>query len=527
MIKHKSSIFTVIAITILGLFSQNCNQTQADENENLPIKKQGFVQLENGSFTLNDSGFYPMMLNYKIEIRNIDGQAVVSPAIYYEKPLEYETNTKEAIQNQLEAHFQLMSELGFNTVRICADVINNDEQGYYYPCSEKKYLIADSAEIYSAFDEMFETANKHNLKVMLLIKFPLDKEIERFTIGLLQHNKENTSILAYDFMNEPLYFDPAEKRDKIDAKEIVGRWHDLVRTHAPYHLFTIGFSEPIEVFEWDPALLPVDFVQIHTYHPLRVKNEIWWYSKYVGKPFMIGETSLPANNDSISYDLQRTFMKELYQYSLSCGSIGFGWWEFQDNDYGTVYEHIYSGLLNLEGTTTTADGKHTIVGTLKPAAQEVKNLKNITKQQVERPENYFNIVGYNNIVIRGKILNYKTQEPIEGAVVRGWNECWSVGMNTFTNEKGEFTLYSNDECVHFEISAPRKTKIKFDKKLDYKQLASDYNFDNLPNRMLEYQKISHFPFVKDANKPFDFKVEMFNKAKFEGDMGVLYLEEIE
>ena len=85
-------------------------------------------------------------------------------------------------------------------------------------------------------------------------------------------------------MNEPLYLDSEPVRKKKNALKIVKNWSNLMKRHAPYQLFTIGFAEPIEVFQWDPYLLPVDFVQFHTYHPLRVPNEIYWYSKYIGKP---------------------------------------------------------------------------------------------------------------------------------------------------------------------------------------------------------------------------------------------------
>ena len=132
-------------------------------------------------------------------------------------------------------------------------------------------------------------------------------------------------------------------------------------------------SEPIEIFEWDPSILPVDFVQIHTYHPLRIPNEIWWYSKYVGKPWIIGETALPSDNDSISYDLQARFVKEVYQYIIDCGGIGFGWWEFQDHiNPGLNFEANYPGLLNHDGITTTKSGKEIVYAADNPVGSRTE-----------------------------------------------------------------------------------------------------------------------------------------------------------
>ena len=99
-------------------------------------------------------------------------------------------------------------------------------------------------------------------------------------------------------------------------------------------------------------------------------------------------------------------------------------------------------------------------------------------------------------------------------------------MNTFTNKEGVFTLYSNDECTHFEVSAPGMSKLKFDNKLNYTTIDSNYTIDSLPNRKLEYHNISYKPFLLNDTILFHFDASLFDKAKIEGDMGILYLEKI-
>ena len=452
---------------------------------------------------------------------------MLTPHIDYEEAGFFETHTKEDITHQLNGHFQLIKEMGFNTIRVCFDRINNNDKEYYYKADGKSFFInTDYEQILNGLETFVAIAAEKELRIMLLVKPPwMDKSLEDFTLKIFERFKDNPVIFAYDLMNEPLYFSDVEKKE--DAYKIVSYWHNKVREYAPNQLFTIGFSEPIEVNIWDAALLPVDFVAFHTYHPLRVKSEIYWYSTYVGKPWMIGETALPADNDSIPYQDQTSFMKETYQYVVDCGGAGFGWWDFQEAVHGSM-EAKFTGLLNHEGTTTTKDGNYTIIGTVKPAGLLLPQLIDYQPQEKVRPINYYNMLGYNNYVIKGKVINKKTKKPIEGAVVRGWTLWWNVGVNTYTDENGNFTLYTNDEMIHFSISAPYMKRLRFDKNLKYKQIVEG-NFDrnNLPEQLLEYQKISYKPYLKDAaTSVFDFEPTKFNEAKFEGDMGKIYLTPI-
>ena len=72
------------------------------------------------------------------------------------------------------------------------------------------------------------------------------------------------------------------------------------------------------------------------------------------------------------------------------------------------------------------------------------------------------------------------------------------------------------------------SKLKFDKKLNYTVIDSTYSIsiDSLPNRKLEYHNISYKPFLLNDTILFHFDASLFDKAKIEGDMGILYLEKI-
>lgn len=519
--------FTLMIFLFVGCHEKEYPYQPTDDN---------FIQLKDSVFTLKGETYFPLMLNYVVDFRYVDSLFIVSPAQMYEYCDRFESQTQEEIKHQLRGHFQLIKEMGFNTLRICFNRINKDNQGrYFYQADEQPFYIdKDQKAIVDGLKRMLEVAEDADLHVMLLISPPLDKTITKFTQYMLSELSDRPTLFAYDFMNEPLYHDIVPKRSKKEAIKIVTAWQKMVRKYAPNQLFTIGFSEPLEVFEWDPSLLPVDFIAFHTYHPLRVKNEIYWFSTYVNKPWMIGETSLPADNDSISYDLQRQFMREVYHYVRDCGGIGMGWWEFQEVPY-TTFEGQYTALLNARGFTHTKDGNYEIFGTVKPAVEEIAHFAEYQAQSKVRPVNYYNMMGYNNYLIRGQVLDSKTHKPIEGAVIRGWNKGWGIGQNTFTDSLGRFTLYSNDKCIHFEISAPGMTKEKFnDNTLKYKSVVGNIDEESLKNKKLEYQRISFMPYMHSQtitesdsdNFIFNFDEKYFHQHKFEAEMAPCYLKKM-
>lgn len=505
------------------------------------VYEGAFVTIDNDLFKVENDTFFPLMLNYIVSFQSEGDRFIVAPSKTYDSCNYVDAMGLDAVKKQLMGHFGLIKDLGFNTIRICFDRIRQDDNGrYYYSAGRKFYLDKkkDRRAIIQGLDELVKIAGKQDLRVMLLIKPPFKEynDLQKFTIDLLEYFKDCPILFAYDFMNEPLYFDPCEDRKKMEAVAIVNQWKQMMTEHAPNQLFTIGFAEPIEVFEWDCSVLPVDFVEFHTYHPLRVPSEIYWYSHYCGKPWMIGETGLPADNDSITYEEQAQFVREAYQLTRDAGGCGFGLWEFQDNP-GHTYEASYTGILKHGGVThvATQNEKFTIKGTLKPVARVIATLEqNYTPCAYERPVNYYNMLGYRNIRITGRIIDTLNGAGIAGAVVRGWNEDWSVGMNTYSDENGCFALYCNDLCNHFEISAPGYTKIKFDRDIICTPLSKNAgDFSNLPEQKLEYHKISYHPFVKKEipdtcfSRIMNFEPVLFEKYDWEGELGIMKLYKLD
>lgn len=488
--------------------------------------KPDFVRIENNMFMLQNDTFFPLMVNYVVDYRCLNNTFTVVPCIYYEDTGMYETHTQSDNQTQLTAHLQLIKEMGFNTIRVVFDRLHFDENNnpYYLADGQKYYLHNKQKQIIKGLEQFVALAQEQNLKIMLLIKAPFHPQVEKFTIALLKAFKDNNTIFAYDFFNEPLYFDTEKHRSKSELVRIVSHWELLMRKYAPHQLFTLGLSEPIDVFHWDASLLPVDFVQIHTYHPLRVKNEIYWYSTYIHKPWMIGETALPSENDSIPYEHQCQFYDQVYRYARDCGACGFGWWEFQDANIG-VFEGKYAGILNHNDTTCAPNG-YRIAGSPKPVAARIKANMNYTPQTPQRPLNYYNILGYTNICIKGKIVNWKN-EPIEGAVIRGWNSDWSIGMHTFTDSLGNYTLYTNDSCVNFIVSAPGMTRKEFYCQPTYISGPVNYN-GPLPMQKLEYHQIDYKNYLLPAAKNiFDINDSLFSTYSIEARMKPIRLRKVQ
>ncbi len=490
MVKKNALYIALMAILMVG-----CNHSDNDimYNDSLPPVTEGYVGLQDGHFVLDGEEWFPKMLNYKAFIRRVGDSLEVVPADYY-------------YGRSIEEHFDTIAAWGFNAIRICLDVLDGD---------------MDSAAMFRATRRVIQKADSAGLKVMLLIKTPFDPYWQSYTKGLLRHLADLPALWAYDFFNEPLYFDPEPERDKMDAARLVSKWRHWVRQYAPHQLFTIATAEPIEVFEWDPALLPVDFIEMHTYHPLRVFSEMWWYSHYCGKPWIVGETGLPADNDSVPWDWQWQFLYRTFERAKYLGAIGYGWWEFQDCHSGVNFEAKYTGLRDSTGKS-------------KPAARVFTDglfcFSCYYTDEELRPVNYYNMLAYSNIRLTGRIVDKSTGKPVEGAVIRGWNDDWSVGMNTYTDSNGRFTLYSNDYNVHFEVSAPRMSHQKFDRRNIRYSNPKGIDTKNLPDRQREYQQIDYKPYLNNSipDIPFnmDYDSTHFFRFGLEGDMGTIKLKKL-
>ncbi|MBK6774929.1 MAG: hypothetical protein IPG74_03445 [Flavobacteriales bacterium] len=120
-------------------------------------------------------------------------------------------------------------------------------------------------------------------------------------------------------------------------------------------------------------MLLVDFISYHPYEyePDQVRNELRWYHNTIEVPWIVGETAIPADNDSVPYAEQRAFAEKTLLQSRACGAIGYSWWQYQDVKWGRFHAD-YMGVLNRDSVTRTASGA-LVNGTVKPVAEAVRS----------------------------------------------------------------------------------------------------------------------------------------------------------
>lgn len=432
-----------------------------------------FVSLRDKKFYLDDKEFYPVALNYMVSLQS--NEVDLWPCAYtgYNPGFVNRYTTKDSCLMQLKSDMDLIKSLGFNTVRLVAigeETVNKKtgevsigaRVGNKYNISFKLGNEEDYNKYLGALNDLFKVVESAGLKIVFLTRMSGDSNYaDDHLRKLASRFVDNPTILAYDLFNEPLYFDSLE-RNKKDVFEIVKRWNKTLKMYAPKQLSTIGLEGIREVFEWDPNILDVDFLSFHPYEYEReqVRNEMYWYGKYVKKPWMIGETAIPADNDSVSYQEQKEFAIKTLKQTKACGGIGYSWWQYKDVEWFSFHAN-YMGVLSLKGETSSSKNDIAITGTVKPVADAFKNYKPLEGEDAVCLPNYYNYSQHKNKTFRivGRILN-ENGDPIEGGVVLAWNQWWSHSYHTITRSDGSFELLSDYPFYHWMASATEYTMVR-------------------------------------------------------------------
>jgi hypothetical protein len=426
-----------------------------------------FVTLEHGAFQLNGEPFFPLAVNYVAHLQFNDTACWVAPSRNYERSDRFRFNTKDSTALLIKAEFELIRKMGFNTVRVtglASDMkLRGDAHTPYLPAQfdwGKDSLFAltgDHIDRYlDAVEDMVVLAEQTGLKLIILVKlFPGEPAFQRQAARLMDRLRNHPGVMAYDLFNEPLYFD-IHDRPKKEVHEVVKRWQHELKAHAPNQLTTIGLVGVPEVFAWDPNVLDVDFISFHPYEyePDQVMNEIHWYGEQVDKPWIIGETSLPADNDSVPYAEQLAFARKTLRQTVACGGIGYSWWQFKDVKWGRFHSD-FMGVLSQEGSTEVAPDLPLVDGAVKPVAQAFREFDpRAPKGSCVKPGNYYNFSSLQDARLSGKLLD-QDRKPIEGGVILAWNEHWTRSYYTKSKADGSFALYGDFRFHHWMVSATR------------------------------------------------------------------------
>jgi len=447
---------------LAALLNYGCSKHKEDINYS---KTAGYVILDSGKFKLEGRAFYPIALNYMVSIQADNAGIFACSYKGYGPESKHRFTNRDSCFNELLNDFTLVHKMGFNTLRLVGIGeefvedrntgllsigvgIGNERDSTLLLNNEKSYML-----YWNAIEKLLSIADEAGLKVIFLTRvFHEIPATEEHLGKLTARFALNTTVFAWDLFNEPLYFDSLlHKKNEVAA--ITSKWNQIVKENSPNHLTTIGLASMREVFEWDPNLVNVDFISFHPYEyeHEQTRNEMYWFSKNVHKPWMIGETAIPADNDSISYDLQRRYAFGMLAQAYNCGAIGFSWWQFKDVEWSD-YRANYYGILNRHGETTVTD-KGTVFGSPKPAQDAFIHYKpEPSPGGCLCMDNYYNYSSNDKFLLIGKILD-EYEQPIEDAVILAWDEYWINSFHSVSKKDGSFELKSSFPLYHLKATA--------------------------------------------------------------------------
>lgn len=452
--------------------------------------KKGFVSLKNNEFILNDKAFFPIVINYCAAFQTDKKNLWVRPSKFYSID-NFEYTNKDSCLIKFKSDMDLIKKMGFNSVRICKvgeTRLNEEKEGelsfkvHIANQNDSTFILTNNDKNYtsyfSALDEMLNIINNAGLKVIFLTKTsPKSKTTETHLAKLCKRFKDNSTIFAYDLFNEPLYFDkPIRKKEEVF--QLMIRWDKIIEKNAPHHLSTIGLEGIREVFEWDPNILNVDFISYHPYEYEyeQVRNEIYWYGKYTKKPWIIGETAIPADNDSVPYKEQLFFAEKTMKQNINCGGSGYSWWQFKDIE-GNEFHSSFMGVITQKEK-------------IKPITEAFIKFSTSTanKDSCLCLDNYYNYSQSQTFKIIGKLVD-NNNKAIEGGVILGWNQWWTHSYHTITKADGSFELLGSYPFYHWMASATEHSRIRGELNPDSAKIDKE-NMPTIDLRVLKLEKLS-------------------------------------
>jgi len=479
----KHTFFILIASCFFSCFNNN-HQSGLDGNN----KFYNYISLKGKVFKDGEIDFYPMVMNYSLDVVNMDtstsdGFYVTPRRSYHPNYGSDEGESHHPWGTDPEENFstiksQLLSikDMGFNTIRLTGFTSTDAFNKGFHTWSkiDISNSVRGNENIQKGFiplvKKVLRAAESCGIRVMLLLS-AVETQPENqnnFYAKVAEGLKGEKALLAYDLYNEPIYFDRGEYTKK-ETKAFVESYNKSIKDNAPEHLTTIGLTHYKIVYEWDPELMDVDFLSFHLY-PYWSKNlsllerfdsKLYWVSKNISKPWIVGETGLntvegcdPMNLASGTIEDQRYFMSYSLNKFRSSGASGYSWWSYQDTREklrGDCPQSSCYGLVDRKkGSTYKNSAGEEIAGGIKhdpsqlPFAKFVNDspYRNELWDAMPMPpeEDYYNIdymPAHENAI--GKVID-ENGDPVENAIVMLYNTVSKSKYSTFTRPDGSFDM---------------------------------------------------------------------------------------
>lgn len=449
---YKMCVFGLLAYACLtvGAFAQSSH----------------YVTLHGRQFKLEGQDFYPVSMNYIVDIVE-DGQGNRYPAPHrsYFASNQYECYNEQECYDEIVEDMATLKNLGFNSVRVVGlgfgAVKDASGQVLDYPSlligNSNNYIPTilpignDYSILFHCIQRTLDAAAQSDIKVQLLVGgAKIDVESFRapfltYLEAVAAHFNNNSTLYSYDFFNEPAYNDNANY-SKQDVCGLVDSWHQAIKGNSEYQLTTIGLANSSDVFEWDPGILKLDFLSFHIYQITAdidvLKSELKWISEMSPLPWIIGETGFAASSSGSggqgTLQEQRDFVKTTLELTRDCGGSGYSWWDYQDVHWGLPEDHM--GLLDHQNI-------------VKPAGMEFGLFDpGIQGGTCVTPPNYYNLEGFSNASISGKVVD-DNGSPVGNAVIVCSDGSYGNVAKTFSKSDGTFTLFSNGPIEILKASA--------------------------------------------------------------------------
>lgn len=460
-------------------------------------ESSGFVYKKANKLMLGSNPFLTKGMNYVANIYSTNGGVTFFPGPdgHYSNIGTPAPNTQAACQNAFNQHLAEIAGLGFNSIRfndfhLMSNPNDFTDPNLYisywdpsFPWAPQPDKLVDAQTIsalFSMYSYILNQCAMYNLKVKFFIGLENGHKntncmatYNNFLQQFAAYFQNNSTIYSYAILQEADVntrihaTNTSAYRGKGDICYYVNNLCQTIRNNDPNHLVNLSVVSSDCVRNFDPATLNVDFMSFHIYPEAadnthqRLKREILWASKVmkaVNKPWILGETSIPGNNQNtplpgtVSYADQATFAQFILDEAFSAGASGVCWWQYRDVVWAAdanstccadPYLSTYYPNTQYFDNTNNYYGLKAHDGSLKPAAEVFLNyVPQAGCIPMYLPENYYATLQNASFNYIGNVTN-QNGDPLEDAQVLAINYNNGLSKGTFAQSNGAFNLNAN------------------------------------------------------------------------------------